>query len=430
MKVLVIGSGGREHALVWKLLQSKRVEKVFCFPGNAGIAQIAECIKIDQNDFQKLAQFVIEKSIDLTIVGPEIPLANGISDYFIDRGLKIFGPSKAAAEIESSKAFAKNLMQKYNIPTAGFKVFKSENYTEIIEFLKNQNYPLVIKADGLAAGKGVIIPEDYQNAVKCIDEIIKDKSFGSAGNIIVIEEFMQGEEASLFAITDGKDFVVLSPAQDHKRIGDGDKGKNTGGMGAYAPAPLITPDIMKQCIERIVIPTISGMQSEGRPFKGCLYAGLMITKEGPKVVEYNCRFGDPETQVVMPLIESDVFDLLYAAADNKIKDYKLKLSQKSSVCVIMASKGYPDAYEKGKEIFGLEKYQDSLSSNIVVFHSGTKEENGKILTAGGRVLGITTTGENQNLESTIYNTYEAVKNISFEGAYFRKDIGKKALRSA
>jgi phosphoribosylamine---glycine ligase len=428
MKVLVIGSGGREHALVWKLIQSPKVEKVYCSPGNAGIAKIAECIKIDQNDFPRLVQFVIEKSIDLTVIGPEIPLANGITDYFLAKDLKIFGPGKAAAEIESSKAFAKNLMKKYNIPTADFEVFKAEEYEGIIEYLKNRQYPLVIKADGLAAGKGVIIPDDYQSAVKCIDEIIKDKSFGSAGNTIVIEEFMQGEEASLFAITDGKDFVILSYAQDHKRIGDGDKGKNTGGMGAYAPAPLITPDLMNKCIEKIVIPTISGMQSEGRPFRGCLYCGLMITTEGPKVVEYNCRFGDPETQAVMPLIESDVFDLLYAAADNKIAEYNLKLSSDSAVCVIMASKGYPDAYEKGKEISGLEKYNDSVSSNVIVFHSGTKEEKNKILTAGGRVLGITAIGKNQNLDNTIQAAYEAVKNITFEGAYFRSDIGKKALR--
>lgn len=421
MNVLVIGSGGREHAIVWKLKQSPKVKRIICAPGNAGIAGIAECVPVKTDDIEGLADFAITNKVDLTVVGNETPLVKGIVDLFEKKGLKIFGPSKAAAQVEGSKMFLKHFLKRHDIPTAEYRTFNQSEFEKAKRYVMDSFPPYVIKTDGLAAGKGVAICQTTDEAVEVLREYFEEKVFGDAGNNIVIEKFMSGEEASLFAMCDGENYVILSPAQDHKQILDGDKGKNTGGMGAYAPAPIVTEDILQQVEMEIIRPTLAGMKREGYPYKGCLYVGLMITKEGPKVVEYNCRLGDPETQAVMPLIESDVFDLFYSCATGNISSYNLILKNDSAVCVVMASKGYPDEYETGKEINGL----DEASKDTNVFHAGTKSENGKIVSAGGRVLGVTATGD--GLKNTIQKAYDAVKMISFDGAYYRKDIGIKGL---
>jgi len=422
MKVLVVGSGGREHAIVWRLKQSAAVTELFCAPGNAGIAEIASCVPIKADDIYGLAQFGQTNGIDLTVVGSESPLVKGIVDLFNERGLKIFGPSKAAAQVEGSKMFLKHFLKRHNIPTAKYQTFNQSEFENALKYIRSTSAPYVIKTDGLAAGKGVAICQTADEAVQTVKEYFQDGIFGDAGNNIVIEEFMVGEEASVFAICDGENYVLLSSAQDHKQILDGDKGKNTGGMGAYAPAPIVTDAILAQVEREIIRPTLAGMKSEGYPYKGCLYVGLMITKEGPKVVEYNCRLGDPETQVLMPLIESDPYELFHASATGTIASYSLKLKNKSAVCVVMASKGYPDDYETGKEVSGIA---DAEKDGAVVFHAGTKSVNGKTVTAGGRVFGVTTIGS--GLQNTIEKTYDAVKKISFDGAYFRTDIGKKGL---
>ena len=422
MNVLVIGSGGREHAIVWKVKQSPKVTKIFCAPGNAGIAGIAECVAIKADDISGLAQFAETNRIDLTIVGSETPLVKGIVDLFESRGLKIFGPSKAAAQVEGSKMFLKHFLKRHNIPTAHYQTFNQTEFEKAVQYVMYSLPPFVIKTDGLAAGKGVAICQTAEEAIATLKEYFRDKVFGDAGNNIVIEEFMSGEEASLFALCDGKEFVLLSSAQDHKRLGAGDTGKNTGGMGAYAPAPVVTKQILKTVEETIIKPTLAGMTAEGYPYKGCLYVGLMMTKEGPKVVEYNCRLGDPETQVVMPLVESDAFDLFSACASGNVSSYQLKLKDSSAVCVVLASHGYPDEYETGDMIAGLEKTAD----NAVVFHAGTRSENGKTVTSGGRVLGVTAVGD--GLKDTIERAYAAVKNISYKGIYYRTDIGKKGLQ--
>lgn len=422
MKVLVVGSGGREHAIVWALKNSPKVKKIFCAPGNAGISDIADCIPLKAEDIYGLAQFAQTNTIDLTVVGSEAPLVKGIVDLFEERGLKIFGPSKATAQVEGSKIFLKDFLQRHNIPTATYQSFSHFEYESAKRYVQQNKPPYVIKTDGLAAGKGVAICATVEDALNTLAAYFGKKIFGDAGSKIVIEEFMEGEEASIFAMCDGEQYVLLSSAQDHKRIGDNDTGKNTGGMGAYAPAPVVTKAILKQVEEQIIKPTLAGMKAEGRPYKGCLYVGLMITAQGPKVVEYNCRLGDPETQVVLPLIESDVFDLFYSCASGTVRNYQLKLKKSSAVVVVLASKGYPDEYEIGKEIFGLQE----ASAEAVIFHAGTKKEESKILTAGGRVLGITTVGN--GLQEAIANAYSAVKKISFEGAYFRTDIGKKGLK--
>lgn len=423
MNVLVVGGGGREHALVWKISQTKSVKKIFCAPGNAGISEIAETIPIRADDLSSLLKFALENKMDLTVVGPELPLALGIVDLFESNGLKIFGPSKLSAEIESSKVFAKNFMRKYNIPTANYNTFTSDEINEAKKFVFSLTPPIVIKADGLAGGKGVTICESYDDAVKTIELYFSQKIFGSAGEKIVIEEFLKGEEASIFAITDGDDFITLPPAQDYKRVFDDDKGKNTGGMGSYAPTPLIDQSMLERIKNEIIKPTIEGLKSENRKYKGCLYCGLMITDEGPKVLEFNCRFGDPETQVVLPLIETDILEMFLSAIEGGIKNLKYSIKDLTAVCVILASAGYPDKYETGKEIKGLDELKKL--SDIIVFHAGTKKVNNKILTDGGRVLGITAIGK--EFETTIKNVYGAVELVKFEGMHYRKDIGKKAL---
>lgn len=422
MNVLVVGSGGREHAIVWKLKQSPKVEKIFCAPGNGGIGEIAECIPIKAEDIYGLAQFASTNGIDLTVVGSEAPLVKGIVDLFEERGLAIFGPSKAAARVEGSKMFLKHLLKRLSIPTAAYHTFNQADLEEARRYVKNTNPPFVIKTDGLAAGKGVAICQSTDDALHTLQEYFGEKVFGDAGSNVVIEEFMEGEEASVFALCDGTSYVLLSPAQDHKRIGDGDTGKNTGGMGAYAPAPVVTKEILDRVEKEIIQPTLAGMKAEGCPYKGCLYVGLMMTKGGPKVVEYNCRLGDPETQAVLPLIDSDLFDLLYSCANGTLNSYALRLKPETAVCVVLASKGYPDRYDTGKIISGLEK----AGNDGIIFHAGTKKENGQFLTSGGRVLGVTALGN--DLRTAIHRGYDTVKNISFDGQYYRTDIGAKGLK--
>lgn len=422
MNILVVGSGGREHALVWKIARSRRVKKIYCAPGNPGIAQLAECVQIKAEDINGLRDFAVKEKIDLTVVGPEMPLTLGIVDSFEDKGLKIFGPSKRGAEIEGSKVFAKNLMQKYGIPTGGYKVFKDSK--EAKEYIKGHSIPLVVKADGLAAGKGVIICKTEKDAIDAIKLIMEKKIFGKAGDKIIIEEFLKGQEASFLAITDGKTVVPLPPCQDHKAIFDRDKGPNTGGMGAYSPTPIITPKLKQEIMAGIMIPTVKAMEKEGRPYKGVLYAGLMITDNGPKVLEYNCRFGDPETQPIMMRLRNDLVDVLCAAVDGKLNKVKLNCDNKFALCVVMASKGYPGDYEKGKEIKGIS--DASRLKDVVVFHAGTATNDDKLVTAGGRVLSVTAMGV--GVKRAINKAYEAVAKIKWEGAHYRKDIGEKAIR--
>jgi phosphoribosylamine--glycine ligase len=420
MNILVIGSGGREHALVWKIAQSKNVTKIYCANGNGGICSVADCIPIKPDDTRALSEFALNNKIDLTVVGPEQPLTLGIVDVFTKNGLKIFGPSAKAAEIEGSKVFAKTLMKKYGIPTAAFEVFTEAAPAK--KFISEMNRACVVKADGLAGGKGAIVCKTSYEALTAVDTI-RDE-FGGAGNSIVIEEFMDGEEASLFAVTDGKNYVILPAAQDHKRIFDGDKGKNTGGMGAYAPAPVVTSVVLERVKKEIIEPAILALASEDRPYKGVLYCGLMLTKTGPKVVEFNCRFGDPECQAVLPLIKSDMVDLFLSVTDGKIGSYQLEVYNQSAVCIVMASGGYPDHYEKYKEISGLDS---AAAANTFIFHAGTEQKNGKTYSAGGRVLGITSVAD--QLSTAVKQAYSAVKKIHFEKAHFRKDIGYRALGS-
>jgi len=422
MNILVVGSGGREHAIVWKIAKSRRVKKIYCAPGNPGIAQLAECVDIKADDISGLRDLAIREKIDLTIVGPEVPLTLGIVDSFEDKGLKVFGPLKKAAEIEGSKIFAKNLMQKYGIPTGGYKVFKDSR--EAKEYIKEHSYPLVVKADGLAAGKGVIICKTKEDALDAIKLIMEKKVFDRAGDRVIIEEFLKGEEASFLAITDGKTVIPLPPCQDHKAVFDGDRGPNTGGMGAYSPTPIITPKLKEDIMDNIMVPTIKAMGKEGRPYKGVLYAGLMITGNGPMVLEFNCRFGDPETQPIMMRLKNDLVDVLLSAVEGKLNKIKLKCDNKFALCVVMAAKGYPGGYEKGKEIKGID--DASRLNDIVVFHACTALNDSKLVTAGGRVLGVTAMGV--GVKRAINKAYEAVSRIKWEGVHYRKDIGEKAIR--
>lgn len=424
MKVLVVGSGGREHAIVWKLRQSPRVSELYCAPGNAGIERQATLVPVKANEYEKLLAFAKDKQIDLTVVGPEQPLVDGIVDLFEQNGLKIFGPRRAAAMLEGSKVFAKDFMQRHGIPTARYGRFTVDQRTEAEKFLQVLSMPVVIKADGLAAGKGVVIAETMDDARRALDEMMVRKQFGAAGERVVIEEFLRGEEASVFAVTDGSHFVTLAPAQDHKRILDGDRGKNTGGMGAYAPAPIVDDLLMQRIVREIIRPTLDGMRAEGTAYRGCLYCGLMITDSGPKVLEYNCRFGDPETQAVIPLIESDLAELLLSVAEGELDSSSLRMRSGSAVCVVMVSRGYPDEYETGKEISRLESLEGER--DVVVFHAGTKRQGNTVVTSGGRVLGVT--AFDQELEKAIARAYDAVSRITFEGAYVRRDIGQKALK--
>ncbi len=421
MNILVIGNGGREHTIVWKLSQSSRVDKIYCAPGNAGIASQAECLDIKVEDIDGLFQAARDKKIDLTVVGPEIPLSLGIVNHFEKNNYPIFGPTLEATEIESSKVFAKYIMDKYQVPTASYRVFK--DYYQALLYLQQQSFPLVIKADGLAAGKGVLIIEDLPQAEKAISQIMKEHKFGKAGKRVIIEEFLTGEEVSMLVFTDGEYFLPITPSQDHKKISDGDQGLNTGGMGAYSPVPFFDNKTQEWVLKSIFQPVIKGMKKEGRKFKGVLYAGLILTKEGPKVLEFNARFGDPETQVILPGLKTDLIEILCATQEENLNQIKVEWTNQSSVCVVIASGGYPGKYEKGKTIVGLE---DLLNKqDTMVFHAGTEKKNDKIVTSGGRVLGVTSWAD--TLTGAIEKAYEGVNKIHFEKGYYRKDIGKKGL---
>jgi phosphoribosylamine--glycine ligase len=419
MNILVVGSGGREHAIVTSVAKSSRVDKIYCAPGNAGIAALAECVPIGAMEFDKLVAFAKEKAIDLTIIGMDDPLVGGIVDRFEAEGLKVFGPRKNAAILEGSKAFSKDLMKKYHIPTAAY-----ENFTDpekALEYLETAKMPIVLKADGLALGKGVLICETLEEAKAGVKEIMEDKKFGTAGNTMVIEEFMTGREVSVLSFVDGKTIKIMSSAQDHKRAGDGDTGLNTGGMGNFSPSPFYTPEVDAFCRQYIYQPTVDAMASEGRPFTGVIFFGLMLTEDGPKVLEYNARFGDPEAQVVLPRLENDIIDVMEACIEGKLGEFDLKFSDEAAVCVVLASEGYPVSYEKGLPITGLEAFDGK--DDYFCFHAGTRfDENGTIVTNGGRVLGITALGS--DLKEARAKAYEATEWVSFANKYMRHDIGK------
>lgn len=421
MKILVVGSGGREHALVWKIAQSPLAGKIYCAPGNGGIEEIAQCVDIAADDINALLDFAQTVKIDITVIGPEVPLAAGIVDAFQSKGLKIFGPSLLASRLESSKIFAKNIMKKYNIPTSDFKEFT--DLDSALNFIRQENRPLVIKADGLCAGKGVFVCATLAEQEQAVNSILKDKTFGDSGGRIIIEDCLAGPEASIIVISDGDNVVTLASSQDHKRIFDDDLGPNTGGMGAYSPAPVVTPKILEYIQQRIIIPTIKGMKSEGTPFSGVLYAGVMITENGPKVLEFNVRFGDPETQAILPRLKSDLLEMILKTVDKKLAGYIPEWDPRSCVCVVLASGGYPGEYKKGKIIKGLN--QVDASKDEIVFHAGTKKNEGEIITSGGRVLGVTSLGG--DIKSAIDNSYAVLEKINFESMFFRRDIGKKAL---
>ena len=422
MNVLVVGGNGREHALVWKIAQSRLVDKVYCVPGNAGIAELAECRSMPWEDgFEALIDFAESAKIDLTVVGPEAPLANGMVDAFQERGLRAFGPNRRAAILEASKDFAKNLMVENGIPTAVHRTF--ENPDEAIAYIQEVNSPVFVKADGLAAGKGAIPGRTVDEAIQAVKTIMVDREFDDAGDLVVIEEELIGEEASFLVFTDGSYCLPLASSQDHKMSLDGDRGKNTGGMGAYSPAPVVTPELQDYVMERIVYPTINGMRAGGRVFKGVLYVGLMFTDDGPKVVEFNCRFGDPEAQVLLPRMETDLVPMLDACIDETLADVEVAWKPKAAVCVVMASGGYPDAYEKGKVITGLNSA--NALDDVAVFHAATKAQNGQIVTDGGRILGVSALAS--DLKSAVNRAYQGIGEIHFDRAHFRTDIGHRAL---
>lgn len=419
MKVLVVGSGGREHAICTAVAKSKRVDKIYCAPGNAGIASLAECVAIGAMEFDKLVAFAKEKEIDFTIIGMDDPLVGGIVDRFEAEGLKCFGPRKNAAILEGSKAFSKDLMKKYNIPTAGYENFTDPE--EALKYLETAKMPIVLKADGLALGKGVLICETLEEAKAGVKEIMEDKKFGIAGNTMVVEEFMTGREVSVLSFVDGKTIKIMDSAQDHKRAGDGDTGLNTGGMGNFSPSPFYTAEVDEFCQKYIFQPTVDAMAAEGREFKGVIFFGLMLTEDGPKVLEYNARFGDPEAQVVLPRLENDIIDVMEACVDGTLDQIDLKFEDRATVCVVLASDGYPVAYEKGKKITGLENFDNK--KDYYCFHAGTKfDDNGDIVTNGGRVLGITATAD--TLKEARAKAYEATEWVNFDNKYMRHDIGK------
>ena len=420
MKVLIVGSGGREHAIAWKVAQSKKVDKIYCAPGNAGISEVAECVPIGAMEFDKLVAFAKEKEIDLTVIGMDDPLVGGIVDVFEKEGLRVFGPRKNAAILEGSKAFSKDLMKKYHIPTAAYKTFTDPE--KALEYLETAKMPIVLKADGLALGKGVLICQTLEEAKEGVKTLMMDKKFGSAGDEIVIEEFMTGREVSVLSFVDGNIVKIMSSAQDHKRAKDGDQGLNTGGMGNFSPSPFYTKEVDEFCKKYIYQPTVDAMKAEGRPFKGVIFFGLMLTPEGPKVLEYNARFGDPEAQVVLPRLENDIVDVFEACIDGTLDKVDLKFdNDRATVCVILASDGYPVEYKKGFPIEGLEKFKGK--DDYYVFHSGTKfNDKGQIVTNGGRVLGVTATGK--DLKEARKKAYEATEWVSFENKYMRHDIGR------
>jgi len=423
MKVLIIGSGGREHALAWKIAQSPKVTKLYCAPGNAGIAQIAECVDIPADEVQALVKYADREQIGLAVVGPEAPLVTGIVDRFEAHKIPIFGPSQGAAELEGSKIFAKHVMRKHAIPTAHYDIFETVDSAE--DHIRQAHFPLVIKADGLAAGKGVMVCKERQEALDAIALIMKQRVFGNAGNRVVIEECLVGEEVSILALTDGRSIVPLPTSQDHKRIHDNDKGPNTGGMGAYSPAPVVTDDQAARIEREILIPIVHAMNAEDRRYKGVIYAGLMMTDDGPRVLEFNVRFGDPETQPILFRLKGDLVPVLRAIADGNLQDAKLDWDPRPAVCVVIASGGYPGHYEKGKVIHGLG--QAAALKDVMVFHAGTAlRDDGQVVTAGGRVLGVTALGD--DIQGAITRAYEACKEIHFEGMQYRTDIGARALQ--
>ena len=418
MKILIVGSGGREHAIAWKAAQSPKVEKIYCAPGNAGIAEYAECVDIGAMEFDRLAAFARENEIDLTVVGMDDPLVGGIVDVFEEQGLRVFGPRKNAAILEGSKAFSKNLMKKYGIPTAAYENF--DDPKKALEYLEHAKMPIVLKADGLALGKGVLICNTLEEAKEGVRSIMMDKKFGDAGNQMVIEEFMTGREVSVLSFVDGKTIRIMTSAQDHKRALDGDQGLNTGGMGTFSPSPFYTKEVDEFCKEHIYQKTVDAMAAEGREFKGVIFFGLMLTQEGPKVLEYNARFGDPEAQVVLPRMKNDIVDVFEACVDGTLDQIDLQFEDNAAVCVVLASRGYPVKYEKGFEIRGLENFKGK--DGYYVFHAGSRFSDGKIVTNGGRVLGVTALGK--DLKEARANAYEAVKWIDFDNKYCRSDIGK------
>lgn len=420
MKVLVIGGGGREHALVWKLAQSPRVTKIFCAPGNAGIEGLAECVQIAVEDIKGFTEFALREAIDLTVVGPEAPLTLGAVDAFEEAGLRVFGPSARAAAIEGSKVVAKEIMAKYNIPTAGYASF--DNAREAEDYIRRLGAPCVVKADGLAAGKGVIVAGTVEEALAAVRLIMSDRAFGTAGDKVVIEEFLTGEEVSILAFTDGETVIPMLPAQDHKQVYDGDRGPNTGGMGAYSPAPVCTPETYRFALEKILVPTVRAMAAEGRPYRGVIYAGLMVTADGPKVLEFNARFGDPEAQPVLMMLETDLVDIMEAVIENRLNEIKIEWKNGAAICVVLASGGYPGSYARGDVIHGL----DHVPPGVVVFHAGTALRDGQVVTSGGRVLGVTASGE--DIPAAIELAYQGVGAISFKGMHYRRDIGQKALK--
>jgi phosphoribosylamine--glycine ligase len=423
MKVLVVGGGGREHALVWKLSQSSRVDKIFCAPGNAGIAGLARCIDVKADDIESLLNFSKYEGIDMTVVGPEMPLTMGIVDYFEKEGRRIFGTNSRASQLEGSKVFAKDFMLKYGIPTAEYKTFSS--YMQAEEYIRLKGAPVVIKADGLAAGKGVFVSETVEDALQALKTLMKEKAFGEAGEKVVVEQCLRGEEASFMVLIDGKTVLPLASSQDHKRILDNDRGPNTGGMGAYSPAPVVTEGLQKDIMEKIMHPIMKGLERERIVFRGVLYAGLMICDGKPYVLEFNCRFGDPEAQPILMRLRNDLFDLMKATIEGKLTETVLSWRDETSLCVVLSSEGYPGPYEKGKVITGLDAFQ-SLE-DIVVFHAGTDTNSrGEVVTSGGRVLGVTALG--RDIGHARENAYGAVEKIHFEGRHFRRDIGEKALR--
>lgn len=418
MKVLVVGSGGREHAIVRQVSRSARVDKIYCAPGNAGIAELAQCVPIPVMEFDKIASFAKQEAVDLVIVGPDDPLVGGLVDVLKEAGLRAFGPDKNAAILEGSKAFSKDLMKKYGIPTASYENFDDPD--KALAYLETVKMPIVLKADGLALGKGVLICNTLEEAKEGVASIMVGKQFGSAGNRMVVEEFMTGREVSVLSFCDGRTIRTMTSAQDHKRAHDHDEGLNTGGMGTFSPSPFYTDEIHKICMEKIYLPTVEAMQKEGRPFKGVIFFGLMLTQDGPKVLEYNARFGDPEAQVVLPRMENDILDVIDACIDGTLDQIELKFKDNAAVCVILASEGYPQKYEKGFPIRGLENFKDR--DDIFCFHAGTKfDEQGQVVTNGGRVLGVTALGD--DLKAARANAYEAVKLVDFDNAFCRSDIG-------
>jgi len=423
MKVLVIGSGGREHALVWKISQSPKVEKIYCAPGSAGIGELAESVAIGPEQIEKLADFAEREKIDLTVVGPELPLTLGIADLFESRGLRIFGPNRAAAQLEGSKAFSKEILKANHVPTAAFDTFADA--TAAKRYLAQVKPPYVVKADGLAAGKGVLICASRQGAEAAIDEILVRKAFGQAGEKLVIEEFLDGEEASFMALTDGEHVLPLASSQDHKRVFDNDQGPNTGGMGAYSPAPVVTPAIHRRIMDEVLTPLLAGLKQRGIRYRGVIYAGVMVTKDGPKVLEFNARFGDPECQPIMLRLKSDLVPLFEATIDGRLDQVQPEWYEDPAVCVVLCAGGYPSAYDKGKEIRVLEKLQNWR--NGFVFHAGTAKDDGRWITAGGRVLGITARGT--GIVQAVGEVYRAVGEISWDGMHYRKDIARRALKT-